>query len=191
MGGRVEVRVTNRLLVPRGTALDRALRPGFEHRNPQYRMKGVRKWGGQYAVPELIRTWRLDDDERGEWLSLPRGGTGRVRRAAQDLELELVWADERSEGLPELRGLIPKHLVTLRGYQVEMNAVARARQNALVEAPTGAGKTVAMIGLAAELNLPTLVIVWTDNLLEQWLARCEEDFKLLDRNEAASAGKCA
>src|SRR5262249_3922788 len=159
----VDVRVTNRLLVPRGTALDRALRPMFEHKNPKHRMKGMRRLGPRYAVPEVLRTWTLVEDAEGEWLSLPRGGTGGVRRAAEGRGGRVAWRDERGDGLPERAGQIPPHRVELRHYQRDMVAVMQSRQNALLEAPVGSGKTCAVLGAAAVINLPTLVIVWTDN----------------------------
>ena len=75
-----------------------------------------------------------------------RGGTGRVRRAAQDLELELVWVEASGRGgFYEASGLIRRRLVAARGSQGRDDAVARAVERALVEA-SQIGKAVAMIG---------------------------------------------
>jgi hypothetical protein len=47
----------------------------------------------------------------------------------------------------------------------------RARRASLCELPTGAGKTVVALALAARLGVRVLVVVHTRILLDQWLAR--------------------
>ncbi len=54
----------------------------------------------------------------------------------------------------------------------ELERRLRERRAALCELPTGAGKTVVALAVAARLAVPTLVVVHTGVLLEQWRERC-------------------
>lgn len=162
------------MLVPVDTALASELRTPFEHVDHSGR-----------RGPEVVRTWRIE----GEWLSLPRGGTQRVRDASHRLGVDVAWVDERAAGLPELAGLVPKHRYALRGYQREMVSAASRVQNCILRAGTGSGKTCAVFGLAAELNLPTLVIVWTGELFRQWVMRCGKELGLAPGDVGQVRGK--
>ncbi|WP_311171726.1 DEAD/DEAH box helicase [Halobellus ordinarius] len=69
------------------------------------------------------------------------------------------------------------HSYDLRDYQHE--AVAAWHENGdrgVIELPTGAGKTVLAVDAIATLGVPTLVIVPTIDLLEQWRRELETEF---------------
>jgi superfamily II DNA or RNA helicase len=55
-----------------------------------------------------------------------------------------------------------------------LEATIRARRAALCELPTGGGKTVVALWLAARLGVRTLVVVHTRVLLEQWKQRAAQ-----------------
>lgn len=148
------------------TALQRA----FTHRNPQYGKLRSMRWSTQDEQP-YDRTWGTD----GEWLTFPRGGMSRVREVLRANGLRWSVQDHRTSGEDPGFAGVPRHLVELWPHQNEAVDAAVVRQNCLIRAPTGSGKTTAGFGLAARVNLPTLVILWDRNLLKQWLERCTRE----------------
>ncbi len=67
----------------------------------------------------------------------------------------------------------------LRGYQADaLKAWDDAGKRGTILLPTGAGKTVLAISAIANLNEPTIVIVPTLDLLEQWRSRLERELKV-------------
>lgn len=137
------------------------------HHNPQHaklRALGMPTW----SEPPLIRTWR---DER-DHLSVPRGALGRVRAVLREAGVGYHVADQREAG--EGPPLVAKYTGSLWEYQARAVEDLSARENALMRAPTGGGKTEIAIALAARLGRPTLVLVWNAALLEQWRARLQK-----------------
>ncbi|WP_058366716.1 DEAD/DEAH box helicase family protein [Haloparvum sedimenti] len=109
----------------------------------------------------------------------PRTGDRRApayRYAAVSKALEVagLTVDDRVLDLPEL------DLSTgydLREYQREALAAWRdAGDRGVLELPTGAGKTVIAIAAMVELGVPTLVVVPTVDLLDQWQRELEAEF---------------
>jgi superfamily II DNA or RNA helicase len=83
--------------------------------------------------------------------------------------------DDRVLDLPETGALSTDY--DLRGYQREALAAWRdAGDRGVVELPTGSGKTVLAIGAMAALETPTLVVVPTIDLLEQWRRELTAEF---------------
>ncbi|MFB6189222.1 MAG: DEAD/DEAH box helicase [Halapricum sp.] len=65
----------------------------------------------------------------------------------------------------------------LREYQRDaLDAWRDADDRGVLELPTGSGKTVIAIAAIAELGVPTLVVVPTIDLLEQWREELEREF---------------
>jgi superfamily II DNA or RNA helicase len=65
----------------------------------------------------------------------------------------------------------------LRAYQQDaLDAWTDAGRQGVVELPTGSGKTVVAIAAMADLSVPTLVVVPTVDLLEQWRRELEAEF---------------
>lgn len=62
----------------------------------------------------------------------------------------------------------------LRDYQVEAVEAAVAARDGVIQAPTGSGKTVIAVALAARLRTPTLILVHTSVLLEQTAERVRQ-----------------
>jgi superfamily II DNA or RNA helicase len=145
-------------------ALDE-LREQFTHKNPVFHRQ--RKLGFRSKEPPQIETWAENSVE----FTLPRGGTDRLRAVAEKFGLELGWADQRTEGDPELAGQIPSHDLELWPQQKRAKDAMIAGVNCILRAPTGSGKTSVALAVAAELNLPTLVIVCSAALAEQWSDR--------------------
>lgn len=169
----MELHVDSRIRVPLAGLRPEAresLRAAFEHANPKrdaLRRMGIPGWQRE---PGTIRTWV---EVPGEFLA-PRGGLTRVRRVLEAEGLEWAEVDCRCEGDRSL-GAIPAHRVELRPHQADALAAILARQQGIIRAPTGSGKTTFGFAAASAVNLPTLAIVDQDNLRKQWAERaCSE-----------------
>lgn len=156
----------------------RNVQQGFEHVNPAHAMKrrmGIPAWG----EPPIIRTWREFAGSRDEpWLSLPRGGMPRVCKALQEAGHDIHVIDSRETGIT---GDIPDHNRELYEHQRTIVKAAIEKEQCIIVAPTGSGKTSALIAIAAELNVPTLVVVHSQALLDQWKERVHLELGLPPR----------
>jgi superfamily II DNA or RNA helicase len=181
---RIEVRLDNRLRMrldelPEGVADSICAR--FAYRNPDH---GKAQAFGFRAkrIPKFIATYRRGDGE----LSVPRGGLGKLRAVLTEHGLSWHVVDERAEGF--VGGpLLPKTRVQLYPFQQRMVRAALERQNCLWRCPQGGGKTTAALAFAAETGLPTLVVVSTANLLQQWRRRALNDLGV-DGSEVGVVG---
>jgi superfamily II DNA or RNA helicase len=133
--------------------------------------------------PTRIETWREEGDE----FTLPRGALARFRAMLAARGVAWRYRDERTTGNP--RYLPPRpwthrpapHLPdggSLRWYQADAVDAVVARQNCLLRAPTGSGKTSTLLAVIARLSLPTLVIVDSAELARQWATRIETELGL-------------
>jgi superfamily II DNA or RNA helicase len=118
----------------------------------------------------------------------PRSATGRapayrygaIRRALEvagaNVEDHVLDASDRAASEAGL----PDALATdydLRTYQREaLDAWRDAGDRGVLELPTGAGKTVIAIRAMVELGVPTLVVVPTVDLLDQWQRELAREF---------------
>jgi superfamily II DNA or RNA helicase len=130
------------------------------------------------------------------------GGTVRVDDPPADLDLAWVERDPRTgtarapgHRYPDLRAALDERGVDhedavldapaldltttyeLRAYQRE--ALTAWRENGdrgVLELPTGSGKTVVAVAAMAALGVPTLVVVPTVDLLDQWRGELETEF---------------
>ena len=128
-------------------------------------------------------TIRVDGDEPLPPLpgveSDPRSGTARApgfRYAAIAKALEVAGVEVDDQVLdPPTLSLSTQY--DLRGYQeAALDAWHEADDRGVLELPTGSGKTVVAIGAMVELGVPTLVVVPTVDLLDQWQRELETEF---------------
>lgn len=147
--------------------LIKALKKKFTYKNPEFGYKtslGIPTWN----VPREIKTFREDD----VWLTFPRGGMSKVREVFEDEGEEFRIRDRRTEGLPCPN--FPKYIgPEMRYYQEAGIQAALKRENCVIRAPTGSGKSLMAISLAARIKLNTLVILPTVALLRQWMKDAE------------------
>jgi superfamily II DNA or RNA helicase len=148
----------------------------FEHVNPKWKPATKRRKGTPNEEP-IIRTWRVTrDDEGHEWIELPRGGMTRIRQALSDAKLSWTTVDRRSEGDAHLMiGENIVHTMTPRPYQRAALKAALAKENCVIHAPTGAGKTCILLAAIAEAGVPAMVVVANGGLLQQWADRCRAE----------------
>lgn len=157
-----------------GGELERELCECFEHTNPQHaklKAMGFPAW----KEPRIIKTWARGSGPSAVY-SFPRGGLSKVRSVLRRHGVTWSIADARAD-TPQVEGW-PDHQVTLYDYQERLVEAALARENCLVRAPTGSGKTTAAIALAARIAKPTLVIVYNGGLLEQWRERVKAEMSM-------------
>lgn len=161
---------------------------------------GKKRAAMAYALkkePAEVRTW----EEAGGVLSLPRGALAKVRAVLTAHGLGWRYEDRRVLGDPGLGmhyrwGAPPHHKPdpraddggALRWYQVEAVEACRARQNCLLRAPTGSGKTSTLIGFIAAVGLPTLVVIDSVELMRQWTMRLVAELGLDEGDIGIIAG---
>ena len=146
----------------------------FTYKNQNHtQLIRLKKFYAAQKEPATISTYGYD----GDFMTLPRGGFRKVRNilrshGVNDFEID----DRRVEG--ELREWIPDTGRSLDWFQEEAVQLAMRSQNCLVRAPTGSGKTTAAIAMISRIKRPSLVLVWTDGLKDQWKGRLRAELGL-------------
>ncbi len=167
--------IDNRLRLTReqlDDELAKAIRAAFTHANPKHHRSKAMGFYPSKKEPPTIETWR---DEEGQ-LTLPRGGMQRLRKVLFEYRVPWRNVDRRTEGNGP-RGL-PPHRVELWDHQQELVDAMIRTESGVAHSPTASGKTTAAIALIARVQLTALVIVWSSNLLEQWIGRIEKELGL-------------
>jgi superfamily II DNA or RNA helicase len=162
--------VDNRVRIPLEYLSERTatlLREEFQHVNPDREERASRP---------LYKTWEEADGD----LTFPRGGMAHVRHVLKAQKRKPVISDRRVQGDWSLLdhgwdGTIPAHQRTLWDFQERIVAAVEAKHNCIVEAHTGTGKSTACLALASRRQMPTLVIVNTGGLRDQWVERIETE----------------
>ncbi|ELY63886.1 DEAD/DEAH box helicase family protein [Natrinema versiforme] len=130
----------------------------------------------------------LEADPRTDGWRVPAGGYAGLRAALTDTGVAI---DDRVLDLDPVSDL--RSAYELRDYQetaleawLETDRWADAPASALdlvprapagvLELPTGSGKTVIALAAIERLSVPTLVVVPTIDLLEQWVGELEREF---------------
>jgi superfamily II DNA or RNA helicase len=114
----------------------------------------------------------VERDPRSESGRAPAFRYGAVRDALRPLDVEV---DDRVLSLPDVPALSSTY--ELREYQrAALDAWDDAGRRGVIELPTGSGKTVVAIGAMERLATPTLVVVPTIDLLNQWRDELEAEF---------------
>lgn len=163
-----------------------ALEARFTYANPQrekLERMGRRDWriaARLRRLPRWLRTWRRD----GDVMVLPRGAARKLVGVLEEHGHSVRWRDQRSVGTGGWyrRDLVHRPLGAaggeLRWYQREAVEAAVDRQCGIIRAPTGSGKTTLALALAARLKVPTLVVVWSGGLMDQWVERLARELGL-------------
>ncbi len=162
--GELLIRLENRLLlqgVPE--VLREWITQTLEFPNPRF-LENERLGRWNRGVPRRLRFYRRAGSDG---LILPRGFLRQILLACRRLELPCRLEDRR-------RSLPPVDFrfgAELRPFQ--RTAVARMleRDFGTLSAPAGSGKTVMALAMVAARRQPTLVVVHTRELAEQWTER--------------------
>ncbi len=106
----------------------------------------------------------------GDEVRIPRGFAGRLRAIAQEHDETIKWREQRV--LPEqLDGL---RAVSLRPYQERCVSAFIYRQQGLLLGPCGCGKTRMGVGAISRLRTPSIVLVASLDLAQQWIEQIRE-----------------
>jgi superfamily II DNA or RNA helicase len=116
--------------------------------------------------PEPIPLYRDTDDRLG----IPRDFFFQHKRSIHRVEMRVsegskLWTPAKFEG--ELRD---EQALALREITSQFRA---GRLGGIVQARPGWGKTVCALAIAADMNVPTLVVVHKEFLMNQWKERIE------------------
>ncbi len=134
-------------------------------RNPDfYKAQAMRL--PTYDKPRIISL----SDETPDYLCLPRGCEPDLASLFESLKADIKWADETSAGKPiniEFKGL-------LYDEQSKAADVMLQYSNGVLSATTAFGKTVIGAKLISERKVNTLILVHTQQLLEQWKERLNQ-----------------
>lgn len=156
-----------RVHVGRDDELAHAVAAVFEHKNPQhYKLKKMGR--PTWSEPAVLATWELD---REGVVSVPRGGLHRVRSVAESLGYDTDEDDQRVE-VPA-PALAVADWVEARDYQLEAVEAALASEQGIIRSPTGSGKSMMTMLLAARLAQRTAVMVMSGVLMKQWVQAAE------------------
>lgn len=130
--------------------------------NPVYD-NAVKFGRSAWGIPSSLEFFR---EENGK-LIIPRGFGPDLARL---LGAGVDWSDKRRM-LPEINLTFSGKL---RGYQQEAVAATLERTQGVLEASTGAGKTVCALAIIAIRKQPTLILVHNVELLRQWQERIRQ-----------------
>lgn len=143
------------------------LRQAYTMRNPEYDSRlRLGKWTGD--TPEEIDF--LEESIDGD-VRLPRGNVLRLRKIVEAEGYTISFQDARSEGDP----VEFKSNFTPRDYQAEGIAALKKNTQGIVVLPCGGGKTKLGLGSAIAIGRTTLILVCSNDLLEQWCDSIRED----------------
>lgn len=165
-----------RLLVDQCPAeLIEELEAAFAHDNPVYhKQRAMGYWAKEGPV---IETWRREQDDQGEWwLTLPRGGMPRLKELLHKHGQQPSYVDERSSGtdVGSYTGdyvtptLFPPFTRALWKHQEQAVQAILERQQGIVRAPTGSGKTMMLLAAIVRAGVSAVIVVHDSKLLQQW-----------------------
>lgn len=146
--------------------------------NPEYYEKERLRFS-TWNTPRFLRCYRETIDQ----LLLPRGVTEQAERIVAEAGSRLVVTDERGEP-PPIEVALRTQLTDRQRDAVE--ALIPHELGVLVASP-GAGKTVIACGAIARHQVPTLIIVDRQPLVEQWRERLIQHLGI-DRKQVGQLG---
>lgn len=159
-------------------SLTAALKRICNYANPDFHKKkaaGFATWG----VSSTIGTWEIHDKgTSAESLSLPRGAIDRLRDVLREFGYAPRFLDRRVKH-PHVEW--PPLRFEPRWYQDEAIEACLRREQGIVRAPTGSGKTLSVGAFLRIASQPSLVIMRDSNLLNQWIDVAVEKFGLHEK----------
>lgn len=149
-------------------------------KNPEfYARQGMRL--STYNIPRIISCADMEED----YIALPRGCEDAVVALLEGNQVDYRVEDKTNHG----ENIAVAFKGELREEQRAAIASLIAHDNGILNATTAFGKTVTAIGLIADRQVNTLILVHTKALLEQWKSRLEE-FLQIDFTEDDLPKKC-
>lgn len=148
----------------------------FTHRNPNYY---IEKKFDAYA-DQFIITYTND----GNTLGFPRGGLSKIETVLKKNKY-IINLDKKSLILPQID---ITHSISLEQHQQKIKSAIEKYNQFILKAPTGAGKTEMALYCLATIRQPTLIIVPTKALLEEWVSRITRTLNINSKNIGILSG---
>ncbi|NLH48807.1 MAG: DEAD/DEAH box helicase family protein, partial [Myxococcales bacterium] len=127
--------------------------------NPEYiARKRMGKWLG--GVPESIECFRFENGS----IAIPRGAARLLKELTIETGTTLHYVDRRLS-FPFVAYPIA---ISPRAYQAEAIARMTGATQGVVVMPCGGGKSLTGVGVVIRLGQPTIFLVHTLDLVEQW-----------------------
>lgn len=142
----------------------------FTYKNPEFYKRKRLKFSTKNLNETLIH-YKIETIDGVRTLVLPRGGLKKVLNFFKLKGLPIRIADERLSFPPIDCGL---KNTTLEDQQERVIVALIENEGGLIQMPTGAGKTISVLGLIAKLKQPTLIIVHEHRLRSQWELEIKE-----------------
>jgi len=175
----MEIIVSNKIELQNvPTIFGRIIKDRLSLPNPKYsEAVKMHRWTGN--IPEVLRFYQ----ETKGGLIVPRGFARQLLALATQTETSCEIIDQRRT-LPEVYF---SFCGSLREYQREAVQDVLSHDFGVLDAPTGSGKTTMALAVIAERKQPTLIVVHTKELLQQWIDRACQ-FLGMDRDEIGTIG---
>ena len=130
----------------------------FSHENPKF-AENRRLGFSNFQTPQTINLYQETEDS----IKFPRGLIKDLFQIIPNIKVDDQTAINRVE--------FPKSTIELREYQEKAVAEMMAKNQGVLVAPPGAGKTVMAVDMVMKRKQKTLVLCHTKDLKEQWLNR--------------------
>lgn len=179
----IQVNIANRVTLSGrelGSAFIAELQQMHTHENPEWiAAKARSKWGPPKRIPRYLQTWKTAGDTG---YSFPRGSWAAIERMLRETGRPYVVAQTKCLGDARLREKLTKSPLRMRiecrPYQGDQVKAGAGNPTCLWRAPPGSGKTTSAFAYAAFLNLPTIVVVPSQSIFDQWVERCTTELGL-------------
>ena len=158
--------------------LARKIRETFTIENPRWLDNDkMSRWNGG------TDHWLTFYENYPDRLTIPRGALGLVLFFCKELAIR----PEIIDNCRTFPGVDFSFTGSLKGYQQSTVVDILDRDFGFLQAPTGSGKTVMALSIISERRQPTLIIVHSKELMDQWVERTEE-FLGIPRTEIGIIG---
>jgi superfamily II DNA or RNA helicase len=155
------LQIADVIRVDKGTLNPHVVHTKFTYPNPKYQ-ENIRLGFSNFGVPQQISLF----SENGDFLYFPRGLISQVREINPGLEI----ADQTISNPVQFN---PSKII-LKEFQIPAVEQILQRNQGLLVAPPGSGKTICGIESIVKRVQKSLVLVHTKDLLQQWVERFQE-----------------
>ena len=168
------------------SSLLQSLRARLTVANPE-RAKMQRMGVDVSGVPARVCFVREEHNANGTQIVIPRGALSTLQRSARRASVDLEFVSNvvtRSEATTAIDDLP----VDLRSYQRDAVQALLSKVQGYVRLPCGAGKTVLGCAAMVASGEPSLVIVHTEDLADQWAGALRNMYGVQARRIAGGTG---
>lgn len=116
-------------------------------------------------------------------ISIPRGFLNQLVKFLDQQHIQFKLIDERKK----LKPVVFESELSLYNFQKKATEDMLKAENGVLVAPPGAGKTIIAIELIARIAQPTLILVHTKQIFNQWVERIE-NFLNIPKREIGQFG---